>query len=59
MKYYLDITLLPSDDIGVHFLWTKVMIQMHLALVEIQNEKNKQLQMKNIKTAIRQMKNQK
>lgn len=39
MKYYLDITLLPSDDIGVHFLWTKVMIQIHLALVEIQNEK--------------------
>ena len=38
MKYYIDITLLPSDDIGIHFLWGKVMMQVHLALVEIQNE---------------------
>jgi CRISPR-associated endonuclease Csy4 len=37
MKYSLDITLLPSDDIGVHFLWSKVMMQVHLALVEIQD----------------------
>lgn len=41
MKYYLDITLLPSDDIGVHFLWSKVMMQVHLALVEIQDENQK------------------
>jgi CRISPR-associated endonuclease Csy4 len=38
MKHYIDITLLPSDDIGVHFLWSKLMMQVHLALVEIQNE---------------------
>jgi CRISPR-associated endonuclease Csy4 len=38
MKHYIDITLLPSDDIGIHFLWSKVMMQVHLALVEIQNE---------------------
>jgi len=37
MKHYLDITLLPSDDIGLHFLWSKVMMQVHLALVEIQD----------------------
>ena len=37
MKHYIDITLLPSDDIGVHFLWSKVMMQVHLALVEIQD----------------------
>ncbi len=34
MKAYLDITLLPSDDIGQHFLWGKVYQQVHLALVE-------------------------
>jgi CRISPR-associated endonuclease Csy4 len=38
MKYYIDITLLPSDDIGVHFLWSKLMMQVHLALVEIQDD---------------------
>jgi CRISPR-associated endonuclease Csy4 len=38
MKHYIDITLLPSDDIGIHFLWSKVMMQVHLALVEMQNE---------------------
>lgn len=38
MKHYIDITLLPSDDIGIHFLWSKVMMQVHLALVEIQDD---------------------
>ena len=37
MKHYIDITFLPSDDIGVHFLWSKVMMQVHLALVEVQD----------------------
>lgn len=41
MKHYIDITLLPSDDIGIHFLWSKVMMQVHLALVEIQDELKK------------------
>lgn len=36
MKYYVDITLLPSDDIGIHFLWQKLYQQVHLALVEAQ-----------------------
>ena len=34
MKHYLDITLLPNDDIGHYFLWSKLYQQMHLALVE-------------------------
>lgn len=34
MKVFIDITLLPSDDIGHHFLWEKVYQQVHLALVE-------------------------
>jgi CRISPR-associated endonuclease Csy4 len=42
MKHYIDITILPSDDIGVHFLWSKLMMQVHLALVEIQDS-NKQV----------------
>jgi len=37
MKVYIDITLLPSDDIGHHFLWEKVYQQVHLALVEKQD----------------------
>ena len=37
MKCYLDITLLPSADIGQHFLWEKVVQQVHLGLVELQN----------------------
>ena len=41
MKHYIDITLLPSDDIGMHFLWSKVMMQVHLALVEIQDSAKK------------------
>ncbi|SBS35723.1 CRISPR-associated endonuclease Cas6/Csy4 [Marinomonas spartinae] len=38
MKHYIDITLLPSDDIDVHLLWSKLMMQVHLALVEIQDD---------------------
>lgn len=34
MKAYLDITLLPNDDIGYHFLWSKLFQQIHLGLVE-------------------------
>ena len=41
MKHYIDITLLSSDDIGVNFLWSKVMMQVHLALVETQDENKK------------------
>lgn len=42
MKHYIDITILPSEDIGVHFLWSKLMMQVHLALVEMQDS-NKQV----------------
>jgi CRISPR-associated endonuclease Csy4 len=41
MKHYLDIILLPSNDIGIHFLWSKVMMQVHLALVETQDNDKK------------------
>ena len=34
MKAYLEITLLPSQDINLGFLWEKVFQQVHLAIVE-------------------------
>lgn len=43
MRVYFDITLLPSDDIGHHFLWEKVYQQVHLALVENQNGEEESL----------------
>lgn len=37
MKHYRDITLLPSADIALNFLWEKVYQQIHLGLVEMQD----------------------
>ena len=37
MQYYLDITLLPNEEVGQNFLLEKVFAQLHLALVEKQN----------------------
>ena len=34
MKYYLDITLLPDNEITLGFIWHKVYQQIHIALVE-------------------------
>ena len=34
MQVYREITLLPGDDVGYHFLWEKVFCQVHLGLVE-------------------------
>lgn len=40
MKYYLDITLLPNEDVGHYFLWGKLYQQLHLALVEHNQSKD-------------------
>ncbi|MFC3679756.1 type I-F CRISPR-associated endoribonuclease Cas6/Csy4 [Bacterioplanoides pacificum] len=40
MKVYQELTLLPGDDIGHYFLWSKVYTQLHLALVETQKGNN-------------------
>lgn len=40
MKSYVDITLLPDADIALYFLWSKVYQQIHLALVESQDDNN-------------------
>ncbi len=37
MKFYIEITLLPSTEIPLYFLWEKVYQQIHLALVEVKN----------------------
>lgn len=34
MQYYIEINLLPDPDIDLGFLWSKVYMQLHLALVE-------------------------
>ncbi|ENU79931.1 CRISPR-associated protein cas6/csy4, subtype I-f/ypest [Acinetobacter sp. ANC 3789] len=40
MKYYLEIKFLPDDDISIHFLWSKIYKQLHLALASIKNAEN-------------------
>lgn len=37
MQYYMDVTLLPCVDIGIHFLWEKVFQKIHIGFVESQN----------------------
>lgn len=42
MNYYLEITLLPNDEINLFSLWSKTFQQIHLGLVEMQ-DKHKQV----------------
>ncbi|PIQ28273.1 type I-F CRISPR-associated endoribonuclease Cas6/Csy4 [bacterium (Candidatus Blackallbacteria) CG17_big_fil_post_rev_8_21_14_2_50_48_46] len=37
MEVFQQLTLLPTPEAGVYFLWEKIFQQVHLALVEIQN----------------------
>ena len=37
MHAYQELTLIPSDDINPYFIWGKLYMQLHLALVEVQN----------------------
>jgi CRISPR-associated endonuclease Csy4 len=41
MKFFLEITLLPNPEVGKNFLWSKVFQQIHLGLVEKQDEKGR------------------
>ena len=43
MNYYCDISLLPDSEVGLGFLWSKVFMQVHLALVEHSTVENKSL----------------
>jgi CRISPR-associated endonuclease Csy4 len=38
MRCYLEITLLPNPEVNLHFLWSKVFQQIHLGLVEMQDD---------------------
>ena len=40
MNYYVDIKLLIDTEISLGFLWKKLYAQVHLALVEVRDEKN-------------------
>jgi CRISPR-associated endonuclease Csy4 len=39
MGFYCEITLLPNPEISLNFLWSKVFQQIHLGLVEMQDDK--------------------
>jgi CRISPR-associated endonuclease Csy4 len=41
MQCYLEITLLPNEEIPLYFLWEKVYQQLHLAFVAIKDESGK------------------
>jgi CRISPR-associated endonuclease Csy4 len=38
MKYYVEITLLPNSDLNLFSLWSKAFQQLHLGLVEMQDD---------------------
>lgn len=38
MRYYQEVTLLPSQEIPLSFLWTKVYRQIHIGLVSMKDE---------------------
>ena len=41
MNYYQELLLLPQEEIPIHFLWSKVFQQIHLGLVEIQDDQGR------------------
>ncbi len=41
MRFYCEITLLPNPEVNLNFLWSKVFQQVHLGLVEIQDEQRR------------------
>ena len=43
MKYYIEITLQPSNEIPLYFLWKKIFPQIHLGLVENQDNEKRSL----------------
>ena len=38
MKYYQELTLLPDMEVELYYIWSKLYTQIHLALVEMQDE---------------------
>ena len=38
MKYYQELTLLPDMEVELYYIWSNLYTQIHLALVELQDE---------------------
>ena len=38
MRVYCEITVLSNPEVNIHFLWSKVFKQLHLAMIEIQDD---------------------
>ncbi|MBP6366766.1 MAG: type I-F CRISPR-associated endoribonuclease Cas6/Csy4 [Nitrosomonas sp.] len=41
MRFYCEITLLPNPEVNLNFLWSRVFQQIHLGLVEMQDEQRR------------------
>ncbi len=41
MRFYCEITPLPNPEIHIHFLWSKLFGQLHLGLVEMQDDQGR------------------
>ena len=41
MKFYQEITIIPNHEIGENFILSRLFTQIHLGLVEMQDEQNK------------------
>lgn len=37
LNFYQELTLLPQEEIPIHFLWSKIFQQLHLGLLEMQD----------------------
>ncbi len=40
MKYYIDIKLFSDSEVNIGFIWEKVYLQVHMALVEMKDKDN-------------------
>jgi CRISPR-associated endonuclease Csy4 len=41
LNYYQELSLFPQEEIPINFLWSKVFQQIHLGLVEMQDEQGR------------------
>ncbi len=41
LNFYQELKLLPEEEIPIHFLWSKVYQQIHLGLVEMQDDQGR------------------
>ena len=48
MDYYQEITLIDQAEISPYFLWSKIYMQLHFALVEMKDQYKQELKKENI-----------